>query len=88
MRDADLLGITQQSDTALVNFSSNLLQLTAGMDETQKQLMVYGMVNTLTALPGIKRVRFYIDNEQTSVFSTKIDLAGEFLRNEGIIRPE
>ena len=88
MRDADLFGITQQSDTALVNFSSNLLQLTAGMDETQKQLMVYGMVNALTALPGIKRVRFYIDNEQTSVFSTKIDLVGEFLRNEGIIRQE
>jgi spore germination protein GerM len=86
LRDADLLGITRQGDIVLVNFSDSLLTQTAAFDEKEELLMVYAMVNTLTAQRGMNKVSFFIEGEQAGTFSGHIDVAGIFLRNEGIIR--
>ena len=86
LSDADLLGITRQGDTVLVNFSGNLLTQTSSLDEREERLMVYAMVNTLTAQRGMNRVCFYIEGKQAGTFSGRIDVAGTFLRNEGIIQ--
>ena len=48
--------------------------------------MVYAMVNTLTRLPAIHQVCFFIDGAQDGTFVRQVDVAGVFLRNEGIIR--
>ncbi len=85
-RDADLLGISRQGDASLVNFSGNLRGLAAGLDADREKLMVYALVNTLTDQRGIRRVRFYIDGKQEGTFAGNVDVAGEFLRNEGLIR--
>ncbi len=86
LRDSDILGISRQGDSLLVNFSKNFLSLANGMDESEERLMVYSLVDTLTALQGIKRVRFFVNGNQEGTFAGGIDIAGEFLRNEGIIQ--
>ena len=86
LRDSDLLGISRQQDTVLANFSANLLSLIREMDESEERLMVYSLVDTITALQGVNRVSFFIDGSQDGTFSDGIDIAGEFLRNEGIIQ--
>jgi len=86
LSDADILGISRQGDSLFVNFSKNLKALADGMDESGERLMVYSLVDTLTALPGIRRVRFFINGEQEGTFAGGIDIAGEFIRNEGIIQ--
>ncbi len=85
LKDADLLGITRKDDTALVHFSGNLRSLTSSYDEQQELDMVYAMVNTLTRMQGTRQVCFFMDGTQEGMFVNDIDLAGIFLRNEGIL---
>lgn len=86
LRDADLLGVSLEEDTLLLNFSPQLTALAAGMDEAQERCMVYAMVNTLSQLPGVKRVGFYILGEQPDTFAGALFLPGDFLPNLGLIR--
>jgi len=86
LKDADLLGISVQADTALAHFSGRLTDAASAFDEGQELLMVYAMVNTLTRLPAIHQVCFFIDGAQDGTFVRQVDIAGVFLRNEGIIR--
>lgn len=81
LRDADLLGVSLEGDTLLLNFSSQLTALASGMDIGQERRMVYAMVNTLAQLPGIKRVSFYILGEQPDTFAGALFLPGDFLPN-------
>jgi spore germination protein GerM len=85
LKDADLLGITRQNETTLVHFSDNLRLLANDYSHQQELLMVYAMVNTLTRQRDIKQICFFIDGRQEGVFTNEIDIAGVFLRNEGII---
>ncbi len=87
IRDADWLGIARKNDTLLVNLSSAAGQMIKPLDEVQERLMVYGMVNTLTRLGGIKKVQFYIDGKQEGAFAGHIDVAGSFLPNAGLVTP-
>ena len=86
LKEADLLGITRQNETALVHFSANLRILASNYSPQQELLMVYAMVNTLTRQRDIKQACFFIDSQQEGVFTNEIDVAGVFLRNEGIIQ--
>lgn len=85
LTDADLLGITRQNGTILLNLGSRLQSQAAGFTSQQELLMVYGMVNTLTARQGGKDVCFFVNGAQEGTFSGQIDIAGIFLRNEGIL---
>lgn len=86
LKDADLIGISQQDDTMLVHFSEVLSDLIAGYSQQQELALVYAMVNTLTNKPGAAQVCFFVDGAQEGVFAQAIDIAGLFLRNEGMIR--
>lgn len=86
LKDADLLGVTRQNDTMLVNFSGKLRDLAAPMDERQELLMTYALVNTLTWQKNASRVCLFLDGSQQGTLAGSIDLAGFFLRNEGIIQ--
>ncbi len=86
LKDADLIGITRQQDTVLVNLSGQIRALAAGFTHPQELAMVYAMVNTLTQQGQAREVCFFVDGSQEGTFVEAIDLAGVFLRNEGIIR--
>ena len=82
--DADVIGVKIEGDTALINFTQNFASACAGMDATQERNMIYAIVNTLTELEGVSRVRMYVDGEQTQL-AGHLFLPGEFLPNSGLI---
>ena len=48
--------------------------------------MIYAIVNTLTELGGVARVRLYVDGVQSQL-AGHLFIGGEFLRHTGLIRP-
>lgn len=85
LRDADLLGISLEGDTLVLNFSNQLLSLCQGISEKEEQLMVYSLVNTLCELPGIRRVAFFIMGRQPETLAGSIFLPGDFLPNYNLM---
>lgn len=87
--DADVLGLMIDGDTALVNFSQAFADACRALPDdevsVQRRNMIYAIVNTLTEIDGVTRVRFYFDGKQDTV-GTQISTRGEFLRNPGLIR--
>lgn len=84
--DADILGLQITSDTALVNLSDAFAAACAGMTAQQERDMIYAIVNTLTELGGVARVRLYVDGVQSQL-AGHLFIGGEFLRHTGLIRP-
>lgn len=86
LRDADLLGVSLENETLVLNFSQQLIKLCQGMTARQEQLMVYSLVNTLCELPGVNRVAFFIMGEQPESFAGSVFLPGDFLPNYHLIQ--
>lgn len=85
MTDADLLGVRIEDRTALVNLSSNFYRLCQGFSPEQERNLVYAIVNTLTELNGVDRVRFYIGGELVESLAQSIYLKAALLPNPGIV---
>ena len=84
--ESDILSIAIQGDTVRVNLSQAFARACEGLTESQGRKMIYSMVNTLTELRGVRRVRFYIEGEQRQFMNNDLSTAGEFLRHPGLIR--
>ncbi len=82
---ADILGVRVEGELALINLSSNFYRCAQALDEVGERLMIYAVVNTLTDLSGIRKVRFYVEDEAVDTLSQKIYLRVELLRNPGLI---
>ena len=80
-----LIAVAREGDTALINFSQELLDRAVGMTPQQERLMVYAIVNTLCESPSTSRVRFFIEGGQPDTFAGAVYLPGEFLRNPELI---
>ena len=84
IREDDILGITSEGDTLLVNLSEGFrseIQSEGGDAET---LICYSMVNTLCRNTGMKRIRFFFEGEQVESIAGVIYWAGEFMYNTGL----
>lgn len=66
--DADLLGVTIVSGEALVNLSEDAASACAELNPTQARSFIFSVVNTLTELRGVNRVRFFIDSLERDLF--------------------
>ncbi|NLD34675.1 MAG: GerMN domain-containing protein [Clostridiales bacterium] len=82
----DLIAVGREGDTALVNLSQNLLDLSRGLSPRQERALIYSMVNTLCDTRATQRVRFFINGQQPETLAGDIYLPGEFLRNPEIVR--
>lgn len=85
LNDAAIVGVSQVNDAIVVNFSGALLDSAKDLPPTQERQLVYGIVNTLTSLPGVKRVSLFIEGQQPETLAGSLFLPGEFLRNPEII---
>ena len=85
LRSADLLGVGYEDQTLLLNFSAQLAALAQGMDGREEALMIYSLVNTLCALPGVKRTALFVQGSQPDSLAGAIYLPGDFLPNPDII---
>ena len=84
--DADILSVDVYGDTAYVNLSQNFKDACTGMTAKTEMLLVYAIVNTITAMDGISKVQFLIEGKQTQTLAGTLCLADPFLKNYGIIK--
>ena len=87
IRPADLLGAAYEDQTALLNFSARVSGLCAGMAAEEEKTMIYAAVNTLCALPQVKRTAFFVAGEQPDTLGGSLYLPGDFLPNLDMIAP-
>jgi hypothetical protein len=66
--DADLLGVTVVSGEALVNLSEDTASACAELKSSQVRGFIFSVVNTLTGLRGINKVRFFVEGEERDMF--------------------
>ncbi len=84
--DADFLSLQVLDDTALINLSPAFAAACEEMSGNDERNMIYAIVNTLTEVSGIRRVRFYVDGQVQDALAGTLFMGGEFLRHSGLIR--
>ena len=75
----DLLGFSYEGSVLLVNFSGKLAATTEDMQGKAVERMVYGLVDTLCCLPGVKRVAIFVEGQQPENLGGTVYLPGDFL---------
>ena len=84
VREDDVLGISADGDTLLVNLSESFRAEIQAQGPEAETLICYSMVNTLCKNTGMKRVRFFFEGEQVETVAGTIYWAGEFMYNIGL----
>lgn len=84
-RDADLIGVALDGDTLILNFSRQFAMLCEDMDAEAEKQMVYGLVNTLCHLEGVKKVQLLVEGTQPDHLAGHLYLPGVFLPNADIV---
>jgi germination protein M len=82
----DILSVITYEDTLFVDISQNFKDACVGMSPKNEMLLVYSIVNTLTAMDGIIKVQFLVEGKQTDTLAGTICLSDPFLKNFGIIK--
>ncbi len=85
LKDADVIGISLDGDTLLVNFSNAFLSVGKGFTADDDRLLAYSLVNTLLHASSAKRVAFFAGGSPVEGFSREIYWKGWFLENIGIV---
>ncbi|MBQ3157571.1 MAG: GerMN domain-containing protein [Clostridia bacterium] len=86
LTNADLLGMSIEGDTLLVNFSEAYAEIIRQSPMDQR-LVAYSMVNTLCEMTHARRVRFFFGSEAIESLGTELVWSGEFLYRPGLIIP-
>ena len=70
---------------ALVNLSGNFYRSCQQMGVEAERNLVYALVNTLSGLNPVNRVRFFIDGQTVDALVTAMSLRGTLMPNPGIV---
>ena len=79
LEEDDLLGVSYDGSVLLINFSQKLMTITEEMEGKAVESMVYGLVNTMCCLPGVKRVAIFAAGMQPESLGGTVYLPGDFL---------
>ncbi len=82
----DILSVSTYEDTLYVDISQNFKDACVGKSAKNEMLLVYSIVNTLTAMDGIIKVQFLVEGKQTDTLAGVICISDPFLKNYGIIK--
>ncbi len=85
MTDADILGLSLEGDTLLVNLSARCGELIRTQAAQWEQIACYAMVNTLGKATGAARVRFFFGGQMAESLGGQLYWGGEFLVNPSLI---
>lgn len=86
--DADILGLQIVDDVMLINVSQAFADACAQLDAQEERNVVYTIVNTMTELPQVRRVCFFVGGKQVETLGGAMEMRGYFMRNPGIILQE
>ena len=90
----DILGVYLQGDMAVVNWKAGFLEklratvesnATLLPENTREQMILYGVINTLTNFPGIQRVWMLEDGQRIADSAKRIYLGNPLLRDPGLM---
>lgn len=84
--EGDIHGISVDKDTITVNLSNNFKEKCKTLSEENEMLLIYGIVNTLTEMGGIKQVRLVVEGKAIESLAGHIYLEAPLIRNPGIIK--
>lgn len=82
----DILSVDVYNDTAYVNLSAHFKDACNGLTSKSEMLLIYSIVNTITAMDGINKVQFIVEGKQIDKLAGYLCLSDPFLRNYGIIK--
>jgi spore germination protein GerM len=82
---ADIEGVRIEEGVALVNLSGNFYRSCQQLDAEAERNLIYALVNTLSGLNPVKRVRFFIDGQTVDALVTTMSLRGALMPNPGIV---
>lgn len=78
--NTQVIGTELKGDCLIINFSKEFLDVDKS-DSVRVSQLIYSIVNTLTELKEISKVKFLIDGEEVDAFSDiGIDFKSEFIR--------
>lgn len=77
---SQLIAFSRAGETLCLNFTEEFRALFDGVDEQQEKNAIYAIVNTMTHLPAVSRVRIYIEGAQPDYLAASIYLPGDFMR--------
>lgn len=81
--DTAIISAETTDGTCFVNFASNFVSKNSG-ESKKDDLVIYSIVNSLTALEHIKEVQFLVEGKKISEFGSRT-INRNFYRNEDII---
>ncbi|MGQ9473772.1 MAG: GerMN domain-containing protein [Candidatus Caldatribacteriaceae bacterium] len=82
--DTRLNEVFQEKEVVYVDLSAEMMRNQSG-GTSQELLSVYAIVNTITTLPGIKRVKILIDGREEPTLCGHIDVSQPLERDEKLI---
>lgn len=82
---ADIEGVRIEEGVALVNLSGNFYRSCQQLGVEAERNLIYALVNTLSGLNTVNRVRFFIDGQTVDTLVTTISLRGTLMPNPGIV---
>ncbi|MBQ2952198.1 MAG: GerMN domain-containing protein [Clostridia bacterium] len=83
--DSDVLGLSVQGDTLIINLSARYATVLRNAPQSQR-LAACAIVNTMCGGLGVRRVRFCFDSATVSTLGAGTLWSGEFLFAPGLIR--
>ncbi|MDD6050703.1 MAG: GerMN domain-containing protein [Clostridiales bacterium] len=86
LTDADILGLSVEGDTLLLNLSTRYADVLR-TSELPQRTMAYSMVSTLCHATGTRRMRCYFGGEAVESLGSSLVWNGEFLFNPALIVP-
>lgn len=82
----DVRNVYIAGDIAVVDLNGAMLSKLKGMTADEEMLMVYAVINSLTALPDIRLVQFLVDGSRTQSLAGSMDIRDPMLKNPGLIK--
>lgn len=81
----DVLGVTIEGRTALVNLSGNFYSQCQSMNEQRERALIYAMVNALAELDTIGAVSFLVEGRQLDSLVGSVYLRSALMPDPGIV---
>lgn len=86
IQESDIISVNVYTDTAYIDLSDNFKNACSGLSSKNEMLLVYSIVNTITAMDGVNKVQFLVNGQQTETLAGYLCLSDPFLKNYGIIK--
>lgn len=83
-KDVKVRGVRVENQVALADFGQEITRLNVG--STGEALVITAIVNTLTKLPGIERVKILVEGNEVETLAGHVDITEPLRRNDNIVR--